>query len=54
MVPTRSQLLQALTNKQTTENSTIIQNMEFYLQRLQKNVSAIQSFYKTNNLDPSR
>ncbi|XP_043518341.1 glycolipid transfer protein isoform X1 [Frieseomelitta varia] len=54
MVPTRSQLLQALTNKQTTENSTVIQNMEFYLQRLQKNVSVIQSFYKANNLDPSR
>ncbi|KAK1122014.1 hypothetical protein K0M31_009862 [Melipona bicolor] len=54
MVPTRSQLLQALTNKQTTENSTVIENMEFYLQRLQKNVSVIQSFYKANNLDPSR
>lgn len=54
MVPTRSQLLQALTNKQTTENSIVIENMEFYLQRLQKNVSVIQSFYKANNLDPSR
>ncbi|KOX68311.1 Pleckstrin homology domain-containing family A member 8 [Melipona quadrifasciata] len=54
MVPTRSQLLQALTNKQTTENGTVIENMEFYLQRLQKNVSVIQSFYKANNLEPLR
>lgn len=51
MVPTRLQLLQALTNKQNIENDIIINNIETYLMRLRKNVSVIQLFYKTHNLD---
>lgn len=51
MVPTRLQLLQALTNKQNIENDIVINNIETYLIRLRKNVSVIQLFYKTYNLD---
>lgn len=51
MVPTRLQLLQALTNKQNIENDIVINNIETYLIRLRKNVSVIQLFYKTHNLD---
>lgn len=51
MTPTRSQLLQTLTDKHTTEYGNVITNMKIYLMRLRKNISTIQSFYKIHDLD---
>ncbi|CAL7950807.1 unnamed protein product [Xylocopa violacea] len=52
MVPTRTQLLRALTNKQSDGNGNLITNdMETYLVRLRENVSTIQLFYKAHNLE---
>ncbi|CAK9812288.1 Pleckstrin homology domain-containing family A member 8 [Anthophora plagiata] len=50
MVPTRSQLLRALVDKQLDDNTTIINHMEIYLTRLRTNISIIQSFYKIHDL----
>lgn len=50
MVPTRSQLLRALTNEQADTND-IVNDMEIYLIHLRRNVSIIQKFYKTHNLE---
>lgn len=51
MVPTRSQLLRALTNEQADKHATLINDMEIYLINLRHNVSAIQLFYKIHNLE---
>lgn len=51
MVPTRTQLLQALNSEQADTNDTVISNMEIYLIHLRQNVSVIQLFYKTHNLE---
>ncbi|XP_076633627.1 glycolipid transfer protein [Colletes latitarsis] len=51
MVPTRSKLLQALNDGQADNNDTIINDLEIYLINLRKNVTAIQLFYKTHNLE---
>lgn len=51
MVPTRSQLLRALTNEQADRHGTLINDMEIYLRNLRHNVSAIQLFYKIHNLE---
>ncbi|XP_076242042.1 glycolipid transfer protein [Calliopsis andreniformis] len=49
MVPTRTQLLQALTNEQSDKND-IINDIEIYLINLRQNVFTIQLFYKNHNL----
>ena len=52
MVPTRSQLLRVLANEQAdNKNGIVINDMEIYLIHLRRNVSVIQSFYKTHNLE---
>ncbi|XP_017890324.1 pleckstrin homology domain-containing family A member 8 [Ceratina calcarata] len=51
MVPTRPQFLRAINGKKIDEDSSLINDMEIYLTRLRTNVSAIQLFYKTHNLD---
>ncbi|OAD52308.1 Pleckstrin homology domain-containing family A member 8, partial [Eufriesea mexicana] len=51
MTPTRSQLLQTLTDKHTTVYDNIISDMETYLMRLRKNISIIQTFYEIHDLD---
>lgn len=51
MVPSRPQFLQAINSKQINEESLLINEMETYLMHLRTNVTAIQVFYKTHNLD---
>nr|XP_012142663.1 PREDICTED: glycolipid transfer protein isoform X2 [Megachile rotundata] len=51
MVPTRSQLLRALTNEQDDTHGILINDMEIYLRNLRHNVTAIQLFYKIHNLE---
>ncbi|XP_076645539.1 glycolipid transfer protein [Halictus rubicundus] len=54
MVPTRSQLLSALTANAQADKHDIVSDMEIYLTSLRKNVLAIQLFYKTHNLEDAR
>ncbi|XP_033339402.1 pleckstrin homology domain-containing family A member 8 [Megalopta genalis] len=55
MVPTRLQLLSALsTSENPDKHDIVLRDMEIYLTNLRKNVSIIQMFYKTHNLGNAR
>lgn len=54
MVPTRTQLLQALADGETGKEEETLRRMEVYLVNLRTNVTTIQKFYRENDLEDNR
>lgn len=51
MVPSRTQLLQTITDEDNVKDEILLQDMDIYLKTLRSNIDALHVFYQTHELE---